>query len=172
MAGAVCRTHLPLSKNSPAEWAGGIVHAVGWVNFLHDPKHSPHMTSIKLAEGFGITQEIMMSKSKSIHDELDLMPLDPDWCLPELLKDNPLVWTLDVEGVEMDIRMAPRDVQEKAYDMGLIPFIPADKEEPDSESGPEIKIIEFPSKKSKASGAPSPHKINDKAPDLSEETEE
>ncbi len=172
MASAVCRTHLPLSESSPAAWAGGIVHAVGWINFLHDPKQSPHMTSAKLAEGFGISQETMMSKSKSIHDELDLMPLDPDWCLPELLKDNPLVWMLDVDGLEMDIRMAPRDVQEKAYEMGLIPFIPADKQEPESESGPGIKIIEFPSKKSKASGSQSPQKLKDNVPDLSEDLEE
>ena len=170
MAGEICRTHLPLSLSSSTDWAGGIVHAVGWVNFLHDPKQSPHMTSAQLAERLGVSQGTISAKSKSIRDELDLIPLDPDWCLPELLKDNPLVWMFDVGGLVMDIRMAPRDVQEEAYEMGLIPFIPADKQE--EESGPEIKIIEFPSRKSKATGLKSPQKLKDNVPDLSEELEE
>ena len=172
MAGAICRTHLPLSSSSPAAWAGGIVHAVGWVNFLHDPKQSPHMTSAQLAEGFGISQGTMTAKSKIIRDKLDLMQLDPDWCLPELLIDNPLVWMFDVDGLIMDIRMAPREAQEEAYEMGLIPFIPADKQEQETESGPGIKIIEFPSSKSKTSGSKSPQKHKDNVPDSFEELEE
>jgi len=171
MAGAICRTHLPLSRSSPAAWAAGVVDAVGWVNFLHDPKQSPHMTSAQLAEGFGVSQGTMTAKSKIIRDKLDLMPLDPDWCLPELLKDNPLVWMFDVGGLVMDIRMAPRDVQEEAYEMGLIPFIPADEQEQESEPGPGIKIIEFPSKQSKASKLKSPQKPKDDGPDLFEKEE-
>ena len=172
MTSAICRTHLPLSRSSPAAWAGGIVHAVGWVNFLHDPKQSPHMTSAQLAERLGVSQETMMAKSKIIRDELNLMPLDPDWCLPELLKDNPLVWMFDVDGLVMDIRMAPRDVQEEAYEMGLIPFIPADKQDSEQESGPGINIIEFPSSKSKTSGPKSPQNLKDNTPNLFEELEE
>ena len=151
MAGEICRKHLPLSSSGPAVWAGGIVHAVGWVNFLHDPKQTPHMTSAQLAEGFGVSKGTMAAKSKIIRDKFDLMQLDPDWCLPELLIDNPLVWMFDVDGLIMDIRTASRDVQQEAYEMGLIPFIPADKQEPESESGPEINIIEFPSSKSRIS---------------------
>ncbi|MBW7988533.1 MAG: hypothetical protein FVQ84_00695 [Planctomycetes bacterium] len=166
MAGEICRTHLPLSSSSPAAWAGGIVHAIGWVNFLHDPKQSPHMTSVQLAEGFGVSKGTMTAKSKIIRDKFELMQLDPDWCLPELLIDNPLVWMFDVDGLIMDIRTASRDVQQEAYEMGLIPFIPADMQKPESESGPDIKIIEFPSSKSKAS------KPKDNVPNLFEELEE
>jgi hypothetical protein len=172
MAGEICRTHLPLSSSSPAHWAGGIVQTVGWVNFLHDPKQSPHMTSAQLAEGFGISKETITAKSKIIRDKFDLMQLDPDWCLPELLIDNPLVWMFDVDGLIMDIRMAPREAQEEAYEMGLIPFIPADMQEQETESGPGIKIIEFPSSKSKTSGPKSPQKLKDNVPDLFEELEE
>ena len=166
MAGEICRTHLPLSSSSPADWAGGIVHAVGWVNFLHDPKQSPHMTSAQLAEELGVSKETMAEKSKIIRNKFDLMQLDPDWCLPELLIDNPLVWMFDVDGLIMDIRTASRDVQQEAYEMGLIPFIPADKQEPESESGPEINIIEFTSSKSKVS------KSKNNVPNLFDELEE
>jgi hypothetical protein len=172
MAGVICRTHLPLSSSKPAVWAGGIVHAVGWVNFLHDPKQSPHMTSAQLAEGFGISKGTMAAKSKIIRDKFDLMQLDPDWCLPELLIDNPLVWMFDVDGLIMDIRTASRDVQQEAYEMGLIPFIPADKQELEPESGPEINIIEFPSSKSKVSKPKSPQKPKDNVPNLFDGLEE
>jgi hypothetical protein len=41
--------------------------------------------------------------SKAIRDLLRMRPFDPDWALPSLLDDNPLVWMLNVNGVLMDI---------------------------------------------------------------------
>ncbi len=143
---AVYEEGLPLEKGKPAGWASGIVHAVGWVNFLHDPNQSPYMTPAQLAEGFSVSKGTMMSKSKIIRDELDLIQLDPDWCTPAMLKDNPLVWMLEVNGFVMDIRTAPRGAQEEAYRLGLIPFIPADREETQPESDTEAKVIKFPSR--------------------------
>jgi hypothetical protein len=151
MAGEICRSRWLLSGSKTASWASGIVHAVGWVNFLHDPKQSPHITSAQLAEGFGVSQGTMTAKSKIIRDKLDLMPLDPDWCIPAMLADNPFVWMVEVNGFIMDIRYAPRQMQEQAYEMGLIPFIPDDEKETEPQSGPETKIIEFPSKQDEAS---------------------
>ncbi len=145
MAIALCLADLPVKKGRQAGWASGIVHAVGWVNFLHDPDQSPYMTPAQLAEGFGVSKGTMMTKSKIIRDELDLIQLDPDWCTPAMLKDNPLVWMLEVNGLVMDIRSAPRGAQEEAYRLGLIPFIPADKEKPELESDTEAKVIKFPS---------------------------
>jgi hypothetical protein len=172
MAGAICRTRLPQRSDSSAERAGAVANAVGWVNHLPDPNRKPHMTSAQLADGFGISQASMAEKSKAIRDKLDLMPLDPDWCLPELLKDNPLVWMLDVDGSMMDIRMAPRDVQEQAYDMGLIPFIPADKQEQEeAETAPEIEIIEVPPKHSKTSEPKHPQKLKEHETERFEDSE-
>ena len=160
---------LPLEKGKPAGWACGIVHALGMVNFLQDPTLSPHMTSARIAEGFGVSQQTMQAKSRIIRDELDLIQLDPGWCLPSLLKDNPLVWMFEFDGFVMDIRMAPREVQEKAYHNGLIPYIPADRQEPESESGTGIKIIEFPSGHKKSPAAESAQKPKDDGPTLFDE---
>jgi hypothetical protein len=55
--------------------------------------------------------------------------LDPNWSLPSRLDDNPMVWMLQVNGSMMDVRHAPREVQEIAFNRGLIPFIPADQQE-------------------------------------------
>jgi hypothetical protein len=123
MAIAMYLAELPIKKGRPAGWASGIVHAVGWVNFLHDPNQSPYMTPAQLAEGFGVSKGTMMTKSKIIRDELDLIQLDPDWCTPAMLEDNPLVWMLEVNGFVMDVRTAPRQVQEEAYRLGLIPLL-------------------------------------------------
>lgn len=172
MAGAICRTRMPMSGSKPASWASGIVHAVGWVNFLHDPNRSPHITPAQLAEGFGVSQGTMMAKSRIIRDKLDITTLDPDWCTPAMLADNPLVWMFDVGGFVIDIRDTPRQVQEEAYRQGLIPFIPADKQEPEPESGAGIKIIEFPSKQSETSKPKLVHKLKDDGPNLFDGLEE
>jgi hypothetical protein len=39
-----------------------------------------------------------------------------------------MVWMLQVNGFLMDIRQAPRKVQEVAFQKGLIPYIPADRQ--------------------------------------------
>ncbi len=72
----------------------------------------------------------MQAKAKVIREGLDLVPFDPDWCLPSRLEDNPLVWMLEVNGFLMDIRHAPREAQVVAYQKGLIPWIPADRPKP------------------------------------------
>ena len=171
MAIELCEAGLPINKGKPVGWASGIVHAVGWVNFLHDPGQSPHMTSAEVAEGFGMSQGTTMAKSRIIRDKLGLMPLDPDWCIPAMLKDNPLVWMLEVNGFIMDIRIAPREVQEEAYRQGLIPFIPADEQEPEPKPKTGPKIIEFPSKQSETSRPKSPQRPKDDGPNLFERLE-
>jgi hypothetical protein len=43
------------------------------------------------------------------------------------VEENPLVWTLEVDGFMVDVRQMPRELQEEAYRKGLIPYIPADR---------------------------------------------
>ncbi len=146
------------NKGKPESWASGIVHALGMVNFLSDPSFAPYMESSRIAEIFGVSQNTMLGKSKLIRDELDIVPMDPYWCLDSLLADNPLVWMFEVDGFMMDIRNAPREVQEQAYHDGLIPFIPADQiqqSEAQEKSENNVRIIEFPSgKRNKANSEP------------------
>ena len=58
---------------------------------------------------------------------LKMYQLDPNWTLPSRLEDNPMVWMLQVNGFMVDVRHAPREVQELAFRKGLIPYIPADR---------------------------------------------
>jgi hypothetical protein len=130
MAVAVCQEGSPVKEGKPLGWAAGIVHCVGKVNFLSDPSQQPSMKYADLAKAMGVSMSAMAAKSRVIWEGLDLMQLHPDWCLPSRLADNPLVWMLKVNGVIMDIRMAPREAQVEAYRRGLIPFVPVDQEQP------------------------------------------
>ena len=166
MAIELAELEAPINKGRPTSWASGIVHALGFVNFLHDPSQSPHMTSPEIAKGFGVSQGTMQSKSKMIRDGLELMPFDPDWCLEALLEDNPLAWMLEIDGLAVDIRMAPRELQEQAYQQGLIPYIPADRQRPRPQPSSKTRIIQFPSGPREPTSPKSSQKAEDDAPSL------
>ncbi|MCY2989103.1 MAG: plasmid pRiA4b ORF-3 family protein, partial [Planctomycetota bacterium] len=59
----------------------------------------------------------------------------PKWTLPSKMDDKPKVWMVSVNGFIMDIRHAPRELQVKAFENGLIPYIPADRGNDSEEEG-------------------------------------
>ena len=60
-------------------------------------------------------------------DTLKTHQLDPKWSLQRLLDNNPLVWMAEVNGILVDLRRMPREVQEIAFQKGMIPYIPGDR---------------------------------------------
>jgi hypothetical protein len=54
--------------------------------------------------------------------------MDPEWTLPSRIESNPTIWYIMVDGFVMDARNAPRHIQEIAFQKGIIPYIPADRE--------------------------------------------
>ena len=142
---AVCRPHLteeyatvarelaaalarkrpsPLLRGHTRTWACGITYTIGSVNFLFDPAQQPHLRGVDLCARFDVSQSAGAAKSREIMRLFDIVPLDPRWSLPSRLADNPLVWMILVNGVMVDMRMMPRELQEQAYELGLIPFVP------------------------------------------------
>jgi hypothetical protein len=79
-----------------------------------------------LYRAFGIGQSTGQAKSKLVRNLLNMGQLDPEWTLPSRVADNPMVWMLMVDGMVVDIRRMPRELQEAAFAKGLIPYIPAD----------------------------------------------
>lgn len=119
----------PFDKGRSSSWAAGIVYAAGRVNFLSDPSHEPYMPATEFAEKSGVSQATLSAKGTEIFKLLDLMQLHPDWTVASMIERNPLTWILVVNGMPVDIRDMPRDAQVEAYQMGLIPYIPADKKD-------------------------------------------
>jgi len=121
----------PLLKGKENVWAAGAVHAVGHANFLDDPSQVPHCKPKTIYEFFGIAESTGQNKSKQIRDALGMGVMSPDWTLPSRLADNPLVWMVQINGLMIDIRRSPPELQRLAYEKGLAPFIPAEGSRPD-----------------------------------------
>ena len=119
----------PLLSGSPNTWASGIVRTVGWVNFLHDRTQTPHMRLCDIDAGFGISESSGAARLAAIRKIFRMHQLDPNWTLPSKMDKNPLIWILKINGLMMDVRHAPREVQEIAFNKGLIPYIPADRQQ-------------------------------------------
>ncbi len=117
----------PLLQGSPNAWASGIVRAVGGVNFLQDKTQTPYMRSTDIDRHLGTGSSTASARLATIRKLFGMDPLDPQWTLPSLMDDNPLVWMLEINGFMMDVRMLSREIQEVAFNQGLIPYIPADR---------------------------------------------
>lgn len=144
MAAVLCQKGSPVVVgHSAAEgWAAAIVSAVGFVNFLKGKTTPPTRTMAQIAAGFGVSESGLAAKSVKIRRMLDLGQFDPDWTLPSLLDQNPFVWMLETtSGIVIDIRHSPREEQARAFEKGLIPYIPADKAE--ARAGGTGAVIEF-----------------------------
>lgn len=114
----------PLLKGRAPTWACGITYVLGTVNFLFDHTQTPHMSGRDLCALFGVSQSAGSAKACDIMRLMQIVQLDPQWCLPSRLGDNPLVWMIEVNGIVVDVRMMPREFQEEAHRLGLIPFVP------------------------------------------------
>lgn len=121
---------LPLARGKAQSWAAGIVHAAGMINYLHDPASDPQMKLRDIAQHFGVSPATMENKSREIRDAVNAFALDPRFCLPEHMVNNPLVWLKSMNGIIIDFRTQPREMQEAALKAGLIPFIPKSSSTP------------------------------------------
>ena len=125
LAGALARKRpSPLLQGDPNIWACAILCAIGRVNFLFDKTQSPHLSTGESCSLFGLSQNTVSTKARKIMKMMGMFELDPRWCLPSFVPDNPLVWLIEVDGFLLDARDAPRDVQEEAFHRGLIPYMP------------------------------------------------
>ena len=125
LAAALCSEQpSPVARGRADSWACGIVYAVGSVNFLFDKSQTPHLKASELCALFGVSTATGGNKATEIRNLFEMGPLDPEWCLPSKLADNPLAWLITVNGLPMDARYAPLAIQEEALRLGLIPYLP------------------------------------------------
>ncbi len=116
----------PLERGRAKSWAGAILYTIARVNFLFDPSQSPHMRAGELCAAVGVSQNTASAKSTQIMDLLDIYQLHPNWTLTSLIDENPMAWMIMFNGMIVDARSMPREVQEIAYEKRLIPYIPKD----------------------------------------------
>jgi hypothetical protein len=125
---ALCRKKLsPVQLGSVSIWAGGIIWAVGFINFLFDKSTSPYVNAEELANAFGAAKSTVSNKSKQIRDLLKMNQFDHRWYLPSRIESSSMVWTIMYNGFMLDARTLHREIQVVAYEKGLIPYVYADK---------------------------------------------
>jgi hypothetical protein len=114
----------PLEHGRANTWACGIVYALGHVNFVFDEGQSYHMSTDDLCAAFGVAASTGQNRAKLVREALKMNRFDPDWYLPSQVEDDPLAWYITFNGVAVDARTMPREIQQAAYEKGLIPYIP------------------------------------------------
>lgn len=124
-AAALCRKRpSPLARGKENIWAAAIIHAVGTANFLFDSSQKPHCRAPQIYEFFGTAASTVQNKSKEIREMFGMSASNFKWMLPSRLESSSLIWIVQVNGLYMDIRDLPLEVQQEAYERGLIPFVP------------------------------------------------
>jgi hypothetical protein len=129
MTAALCRKRpSPVVSGQPHTWACSIIYVLGQINFLSDRSTQPYLAMADVCALFGVNQSTASGKARAISQALGTRQFDPNWSLPSLLDRNPLVWMAEVNGMLVDLREMPREVQEIAFQKGMIPYIPVDRE--------------------------------------------
>ena len=127
-AAALCRKRpSPVVRGRIDVWACSIIHAVGTVNFLFDRSNEPYVSFADLCTEFGVGQSTISNKSKQVRNLLKMRRFDPDWSLRRLTDQNPFVWTLIIDGLMVDTRELPRELQEALIEEGYLPYMPPPK---------------------------------------------
>ena len=128
MTAALCRKRPNLLASGQSRtWACGVIYALGQLNFLADKANQPYMAMADVCAAFGVGQSTAYAKARVITDALHTSRMDPVWMLKTLVDRSPLVWMAEVNGLLVDLRDMPREVQEIAFAKGMIPYIPADQ---------------------------------------------
>jgi hypothetical protein len=115
----------PLLGGREPSWCAGVVHAIGSANFLFDKSQTPHCKPTLIYTHFGVSAGTGQAHSKKVRDLLRIAPFSPGWTLPSRLDDSPMAWMLEVDGFIRDVRSLPLEIQIEACAKGLIPYVPA-----------------------------------------------
>ena len=130
----------PLLRGRNDVWAAAIVHAVGTVNFLHDRSTKPYMSLDDLAGGFNTSKSTVSAKSAEIRRLLKVSRMEATWMLPSRIESSSIVWLIMVNGIIVDARSMPLELQEIAHRKGLIPYVPALQSNPNKSDAVESSL--------------------------------
>ncbi len=119
----------PLVRGDLRIWAGAVIYVVGSVNFLFDRTQRPHLTGDQLSHLTGIPKSTLVNKGGLIRDVLRISAFEPEFCRREILERHPMAWMISVNGLIVDARTMPPEIQAEARRRGLIPDLPAPQPE-------------------------------------------
>lgn len=115
----------PLARGDARIWAAGVLYVLAQVNFLFDRSQSPHMSSAELAAATGVKPTTMANKAAMINRLLDIGVYEPELMRVAMLEKHPMAWVVEVNGLLVDARRLPDELQAEARRRGLIPDLDA-----------------------------------------------
>jgi hypothetical protein len=115
----------PLLKGNAKSWAGGILYALAKVNHLGGGEGQSFSSLGEVCDLLGIGRSTGTAKGGEVIAALKIRPLDTKWLHPDVLTDDPRAWLIEASGMIVDARHLPPDVQQQAFRLGLIPFVPS-----------------------------------------------
>lgn len=118
---------IPIATRKRRFLGSGIYSCYRHGKFCFDKSQTPHCTAPDIYSFFGVASSTGQGKSKQIRQWLKIHPFSFQWGLPSKFDSNPLIWMLTVNGMMVDVRHLPIEVQEEAYQKGLIPYVPGAK---------------------------------------------
>ena len=111
----------PILRGDTRIWAGGVLYVLAQVNFLFDPTQTPHLTAGDLAEAAGVKQTTMANKAGMINRLLDIGIYERELTRVALIEQHPLAWIVELDGLLVDARGLPDELQQAA----LVPDLEA-----------------------------------------------
>jgi len=118
----------PLLSGRAPTWAAGIAYAIGSNNFIFDKTQKIHFTSNELASAFGVSASAASGKAAEIKKMIRIDFFSAEWLLPKYIEGNPMIWMVKVNGFIVDVRNMPLEIQQQAFEMGIIPYVPGEKD--------------------------------------------
>ncbi len=115
----------PIQSGRAATWAGAVVYALGQVNFLFDASTKPYATADDLSEAFGVAKSTLGAKAKQVRDLAKMSWVTAEFLREDMVDANPAIWFIQVDGLIVDARDLPVPIQAQAFELGVIPYIPA-----------------------------------------------
>lgn len=119
----------PLLGGRISTWAAGIVYAIGTNNFIFDKSQPIHFTAEELTAPFGLASSTVGNKAAELRKMFNMTYMNPEWMLPHLVRSNPAIWLVQLNGFIVDIRDMPLEIQQLAVEKGIIPFLPGDQDD-------------------------------------------
>ena len=114
----------PLVRGNVAVWAAGVVYAVARLNFGFDRSQAVWTSADGIAAGFGVAKSTASAKATQIEKLLELGVFEPEFLRADVVGDHPLAWLVEVDGILVDARLLPVELQRLAREHGLIACVP------------------------------------------------
>lgn len=116
----------PLAGGRVETWAAGVVYVIARANFLFEPGRPLHVGADTIADAFGVAKGTASGKATRIEQALGLTSFEPELLHGTVAEQHPLTWLIAVDGFVVDARWLPLELQRRAHDHGLIPYVPGD----------------------------------------------